>query len=50
MVIAFQIILLVVIAISFMGVVGEKDESLQEKLVVTFLGGLAAFIASILWL
>lgn len=50
MVIAFQIILLVIIVISFIGVVSEKDKVLQEKLLVMFLGGLAAFIVSVFWL
>lgn len=48
MVTAFQIILLFIIVISFIGAIGEKDNSLQEKLMTTFLGSLAAFIASVL--
>lgn len=50
MVIAFQIILLLIIIISFIGTIGEKDKSLQEKMLVTFLASLAAFIVSVLWL
>lgn len=50
MIIAFQVILLFVIVISFLGAVAEKDKSLQEKMMVMFLGGLAAFIVSVLWL
>lgn len=50
MVITFQFILLVIIIISFIGVVGEEDKSLQEKMLVMFLRGLAAFIVSVLLL
>lgn len=50
MVIAFQVILLVVITLSFLETIGEKDKSMQEKMSVMFLGGLAAFIVSVLWL
>ena len=50
MVTAFQIILLVIIVVSFLGVVGEKDEVLKENMLVTFLAGLVALIASVLWL
>lgn len=50
MVIAFQIVLLILILVSFIGTVGEKDKSLQDKLLVTFLASLAAFIVSVLWL
>lgn len=50
MVIAFQVILLITIVIAFIGTIGEKDKSLQEKMFVMFLGSLAAFIVSVLWL
>ncbi|MCZ2260624.1 hypothetical protein [Sporosarcina sp. G11-34] len=47
MVNAFRVILLVIISISFIGIVGEKIK-LYKKMLVTFLGGLAAFIVSVL--
>lgn len=50
MVIAFQAIVLISIVISFIGVIGKKNKSMQEKMVVMFLGGLATFIVSVLWL
>lgn len=50
MIIAFQIILLVVIVISFMGVVAEKNKTVKEKIIWTFLAGLVAFVVSVLWL
>lgn len=50
MVIAFQIVLLVLIVVSFVGTVAEKDKSLQDKLLVMFLASLVAFIVSVLWL
>lgn len=49
MIIAFRVILLVVIVISFSEIISEKDKTLQEKMLVMFLGGLAAFIVSMLW-
>ena len=51
MVIAFQIILLIVILISFMVVVGEKeDEGLRKNLSAIIISGMAAFIVSVLYL
>lgn len=50
MIIAFQVILLIAITISFIGTIGEKDKTLQERLLVMFLGSLAAFIVSVLFL
>ena len=51
MVIAFQIILLVIIAVSFFEVVGEKEDGkLRDMLAGAFIASLAAFIVSVLWL
>lgn len=50
MIIAFQIILLIIIVVSFIGVLGEKDKSLQGKLLGMFFGSLIAFIVSVVWL
>lgn len=50
MVTVFQIILLFTIVVSFIGLIAEKDKSSQDKLLVTFLSSLAAFIASVFWL
>lgn len=51
MIVAFQIILLVLICISALGVVGErKDEKLREIMVGMFLASLVSFIGSVLWL
>ncbi len=49
MVIAFQVILLITVVISFLGTIGEKDKSLQEKMLVMFMGSLATFVVSVLW-
>ena len=51
MVIAFQIILLIIILISFMGVVGEKeDKDLRKNLSAIIISGMASFIVSVLYL
>lgn len=50
MIIIFQVVLLFVMVISFMGVIAEKDKSLQEKMLAMFLAGLTTFVVSVLWL
>ncbi len=51
MVIAFQIVLLIVIVLGFMGVVGEKqDTKLRKSLTAVSIAGMASFIISVLWL
>lgn len=49
-IIAFQIILLIVILIGFLGVVGEeKNKDLSNNMALICVTGIAAFIVSILW-
>lgn len=51
MIIAFQIILLIVLLISFMGVAGEKEDmNLRKNLTAICIASMAAFIVSVLYL
>lgn len=51
MIIAFQIVLLCVIVISFLGVMGtNNDVLLQDRLMGAFYASLVAFIVSVVWL
>jgi hypothetical protein len=50
MITAFQIILLIIMVIGFMGVVAEKNkENRAQVLAVTF-ASMAAFMVSVVWL
>jgi len=47
---AFQVILLIVILIGFLGAVGEeKDKDLSNNLAFLCVSGMIAFIISVLW-
>lgn len=51
MVIAFQVIILIIIGISFLGIVGEKeDKALRNNLFPLCIAAIAGFIVSVMWL
>ncbi|GIN89026.1 hypothetical protein J6TS1_09650 [Siminovitchia terrae] len=51
MTIAFQIVLLCVIVISFLGVMGSNNDMLlQDRLMGAFYASLVAFIVRVVWL
>lgn len=51
MVTAFQIILLIVLSISFLGVIGEKkDENLRNNLALIVAISIVIFVVSVVWL
>jgi len=51
MVIAFQVVLLIVILVSLLGVIGErKDFSLRIQLTIICIMTILAFLVSVMWL
>ncbi|WP_162986446.1 hypothetical protein [Virgibacillus sp. Bac332] len=51
MILAFQIIGLIIIVVSFLGLVGEKeDKKLQENMAFVCAISMALFFASLVWL
>ncbi|GAA0415164.1 hypothetical protein GCM10008934_02590 [Virgibacillus salarius] len=51
MILAFQIIGLIIIVVSLLGIVGEKeDKKLQDNMAFVFAITLALFFASLVWL
>lgn len=51
MIIAFQIILLIIILISFVCVAGERDdEALRSNMTAVCIASITAFIVSVMWL
>lgn len=50
MIIAFQIILLLIIVVSFMAIVADESEKFRGNMTAVCIASIAAFIVSILWL
>ena len=50
MILALQIILLLAIAISFVGVIGTTDEKLRTHMLSVFISGLIAFLVSVVFI
>lgn len=51
MIIAFQVVLLIIITISFVGIVGEKkDEDLRNKLLGSLIASMVAFVIVVILL
>lgn len=51
MVIAFQIFLLLLMSLSVLGVIGERENtSIRDAMLTVFFASLAAYIVSVMWL
>lgn len=50
MLIAYKVLLLIMIVISFIGVIGEKNKPMQEKMLVLFVCSLVSFTVSVMYL
>lgn len=46
---AYNFILLIIIIISFIGTIGEKNKSLQEKMLMMFVCSLIAFTIGVMY-